>query len=254
MPMRKTIFIHIGTHKTGSTSIQYFLQENAERLKHCGVYVARSGIDVARRRQGNHNVAWDVRRDIRYERKLGGVAELLDELRDSPEKTVVISSEDFEYLVRYPEELKEFDRKLEAIGYDRIYLVFFRNPEDYLFSLHCELKKHGIVASYATLKNEVQNKGYILVKGDWYYEFDRRRFLADWEKAVGPNLKAFDFDDVSRQGELLPFFLETIGASADIIQSSIHARRLNQNTIHADADCPCGSGKRYEHCHGPSPV
>ena len=252
--MRKIIFIHVGTHKTGTTSIQYFLQANAEKLKDCGIRVARSGVDFARGRRGNHNVAWEVRRDVRYNRKLGGVAELLEELSDSNEKTAVISSEDFEYLLKYPAELKEFDQKLNKIGYDRTYLVFFRNSQNYLLSLHYELTKHGVVTSYTSLSNEVRSKGYILVKGDWYYEFDRQRFVEDWERVVGPHLKAFDFDEVSKQGELLPFFLKTIGASAELIQAGSNARRLNQNLNRRNAECPCGSGKTYIHCHGQSAV
>jgi len=32
-PTRKTIYLHVGTHKTGTTALQKFLRDNAELLK-----------------------------------------------------------------------------------------------------------------------------------------------------------------------------------------------------------------------------
>src|SRR5262245_9521309 len=37
----KTLYLHVGTHHTGSTSIQHFLQQNREALKRARVRVIR---------------------------------------------------------------------------------------------------------------------------------------------------------------------------------------------------------------------
>ena len=41
MPKR-VCYIHVGPHKTGTTSIQWFLQENREELLKCGYFVPES--------------------------------------------------------------------------------------------------------------------------------------------------------------------------------------------------------------------
>jgi hypothetical protein len=223
--MKRSIFIHIGTHKTGTTSIQHFLRSHSDQLKDCGIFVPVSGtLNV---HSGHHNIAWELRRDYRFRHSYGGVSELVAELEGSPHATAVISSEDFEYLVRYPIELSAFNRRLADIGYDTKYVVFFRNGDDYLLSLYYELKKHGVNNPYDWFCKEVQTKKCILVNKDWYYEFDNRRFVEDWTKIVGPSLMTYDFDEVIKSPGLLPFFLDLVGASAEIVNQGARAKKLN---------------------------
>ena len=53
----KTVYLHIGLHKTGTTSIQNFL------FRHRGL-PAETGIDILKPclgpRHGHHNVAWSI--------------------------------------------------------------------------------------------------------------------------------------------------------------------------------------------------
>jgi len=54
----KTLFVHIGTHKTGTTSIQNFLRNHATSLNECGVFVPKSG--TLDENSGHHNIAWEM--------------------------------------------------------------------------------------------------------------------------------------------------------------------------------------------------
>jgi preprotein translocase subunit SecA len=39
-------------------------------------------------------------------------------------------------------------------------------------------------------------------------------------------------------------------ARTDIVQSAAGSDRSNDPTVRRNAPCPCGSGRRYKHCHG----
>jgi hypothetical protein len=222
---RKTIFVHIGTHKTGTTSIQYFLRQQSRQLKQCGILVPRSG--TLSRTTGHHNIAWDIRSDPLREPHAGGVDDLVVELKAAQENVAVISSEAFEYLVQDPDGLSQFHERLVGIGYDPTYLVFFRNTNDYMISLHRELSAHGVDKSLEWFEAEIEAKGSITVHGDWHHEFDYGRFVSRWKRAVGDSILVFSYDEVAKNPGLLPFFFETIGASAEIVAASANLRPLN---------------------------
>ena len=46
--MTRTCHIHIGLHKTGSTTIQKMLAAESARLSSCGFYVPRTGLNESR--------------------------------------------------------------------------------------------------------------------------------------------------------------------------------------------------------------
>ena len=54
--MKKKIFVHIGNHKTATTSVQYFLFKNKKYLLSKNlVYAVGGGIDY-----NNNNVSWEA--------------------------------------------------------------------------------------------------------------------------------------------------------------------------------------------------
>ena len=96
MIMPKTLYLHVGTHKTGTTAIQALLTTQSEAWAQGGLFVPRSGRihDLS----GHHNVAWELNADARYRPAFGTLADLCEELKASPHAVAVISSEDFECL------------------------------------------------------------------------------------------------------------------------------------------------------------
>ena len=151
-------------------------------LRKCEIFVPTAGtLNFA---SGHHNIAWQIRNNSRYRIDAGGVDELIAELKSSEATTAVISSEDFEYLSQYPGELKTFDGCLEAAGFATKYLVYFRNEDAYARSLFCELRSVGPFANYDAFRKSLQDQGYILVNGDWYYEFRYETFIERWESIL----------------------------------------------------------------------
>lgn len=224
-PPRPTLFVHIGTHKTGTTSIQNFLRTHASSLRECGIFVPTAG--TLSQVSGHHNIAWQVRNDPRYRTNVGGIDELVAELKHSRANTMVISSEDFEYLSQYPRELKAFDQRLETAGFTTKYLVFFRNVEAYARSLFCELESISVGTHYGAFRKSIQDCGFVRVNADWYYEFRYELFVEKWEAVLGPKIHEHSYEEASRGAGLLPFFLSTIGASKAIVDESREAPRVN---------------------------
>jgi hypothetical protein len=134
-------FIHAGTHKTGTTYIQDFLQLNAETLARDGLYIPRSGRAIPF--SGHHNIAWQLNCDARYEYANGGLAELIKELASVRAPRVCLSSEDFEFLHKDPRALRYLRFKLGTLNY-KVRIIFFLRPQaDYAEAMYGELVKHG---------------------------------------------------------------------------------------------------------------
>ena len=72
----RTAFVHVGTHKTGTTSLQSMLAANAKILRAAGVLVPLAG-RVERGSAGHHNVAWELLRDQRFDPRHGTLEALL---------------------------------------------------------------------------------------------------------------------------------------------------------------------------------
>jgi hypothetical protein len=249
---RKRIFIHIGTHKTGTTSIQMFLHQNRSRLKKAGILVPRSGTGVIDSPAGHQNIAYELCGSPHFERGLGRTANLLEELHQSQEPVAVISSENFQFLHRFPDKLSKLDQDLDALGYDRTYLVYFRNTRDYFVSLYGQLKfsDRSPPGTFATLQKDMRAKGFVLDRVGRYFEFDYDRLIRDWEAIVGKNIMRFDYDAVTKAGGLLVSFLQTIGAPADLASDASAFPRFNVSKVGRNDPCPCQSGKKYKQCHG----
>lgn len=223
--MNRKMYVHIGTHKTGTTSIQAFLRSKTNALKECGIYIPNSG--TINPSSGHHNIAWQLRNDRRYRKNFGNVKDLINEIEISQYQTSVISSEDFEYLSQYPDQLKNFDRLIENLGYSCEYIVFFRNKNSYLTSLYQELLKHGLSDSYDDFKNSIiKNKSFTYRDG-WYFEFNYQRFINQWKSILNKKITFYSFDEIANKEGLLPFFMSIIDSSEEIINDSKKAAKLN---------------------------
>lgn len=224
-PAPRRLFVHIGTHKTGTTSIQKFLRDHAGEFRDCGILVPASGTLSAD--SGHHNIAWQLRDDSRYSNAVAGVDALVTELAASEADCAVVSSEDFEFLVHYPAQLRAFDARFEAIGFATTYVVYFREPESYARSLHCELVSAGLADDFAAFRRSIDTLGYVRAADDLYYEFRYDRFVRAWQDIVGAKLVTCSYDDAIHGAGLLPSFLTTIGASPRLIDASRQAPIAN---------------------------
>ena len=108
-----------------------------------------------------------------------------------------------------------------------MYLIFFRNTNDYMKSLRAELKTYDVDKPLEWYETEIRANGAVTVHGDWRYDFDYDRFVLQWRKVVGDAISAFSYDKVTINPGLLPFFFERIGASSELIAASANSPKLN---------------------------
>src|SRR6266511_2222550 len=133
------ILIHIGAHKTGTSSIQFFMYHNYERLLDLGILYPRSGIW----RFGHHALALSCRPNQQRKERTGlgrdGELEMImREIESSPVDRCVLSSEAFcvtdpRNIARVASAMKEHDVRI---------LAFVRRPDTMFMSIYTNrLKK-----------------------------------------------------------------------------------------------------------------
>lgn len=128
----RVIFVHIGTHKTGSTSLQQLCDRAASQLREDGVLYPKAGRPNSHP-WAHHILAWSVQQERGFN-NLEGWEKVAREIRKSGAARVLISSEGF---VRCSvSDIKKIkcllpNAKVKAI-------VYLRNPVDYVISLYKE--------------------------------------------------------------------------------------------------------------------
>jgi hypothetical protein len=175
-------YIHIGTHKTGTTSIQATLGINDVALLAHDVYIPRTGrLHVSY--GGHHNIAWELLGSTSFERAFGTLAGLVDELRARPHSTACISAEDFEALGSRPEQIQTLASAIRSAGYEPRIIVYLRPQYQYVRSIYAELSK------VITVKPFDQYIDDIVRTGSYDYaprlEFDYEHLLAPFESVFG---------------------------------------------------------------------
>ncbi len=141
----KKIILHIGKHKTGSTSFQLFLRKTRSALRANGIYPVPHSI-------GNQLAAVSIRNqlpippllDMQHTGMLT-LDEVAENVRSFIEgksiETLLITSEHFSYF-RSTEEIQRLRQCLPSNAEVFVYLVV-RNPEDYRLSYRAHVKTTG---------------------------------------------------------------------------------------------------------------
>lgn len=136
--MPKTIFVHIGAHKTGTTSLQRFFRDHSDKLGDLGYFYPQS----ASYSFAQHRLAFALKgmRDP----SVGDIPifdteidELLQEIEQSPHSRVIISSEEL-----FSVNAGAVDSLREALnGYSVFILAVLRRPDELFASLYNQLAK-----------------------------------------------------------------------------------------------------------------
>ncbi len=201
-----TLWIHVGTHKTGSTSIQKALHRCKAGL---------NAVNVAVYPESN---AWAlanlfIRPELQTTPRLSGwvsaptPAEFDAGLKDmrqicrGPHSGVVVSSEEF-CLLRGPQEAESLRSSLGKMFSRIIPVVVLRNVADWRASRCDQLKKTGNWEAQKALPDAQSTDG------EWYY--DTAAILAFWSQ-LGQVI-ALNYDQsVASKGSILPDFAQAIG-------------------------------------------
>jgi hypothetical protein len=226
------IYLHIGTHKTGSSTLQSFLQEKRRGLEQCGFDVY-SGLVLPENHIELYLVPLEPGRDSLAlgSLKLGSLEELrtkaLEHIRGFRQNrrnpNAIFTCEGLS-LLRSPAELKRLRDLLEA-GDEEIQVILVqRHPSDFLEAYRKQIFK------VPGRKPSSDPKSSLYVERDsWLADFEQLRsvFEAEFGK-----VRVVDYDaEVSACGDVLPAVLKAMDLPQALIPAPGAVERQNQSTI-----------------------
>ena len=180
--MRKRLILHIGMHKTGSSSIQHFLSRNRLALAAAGVLYPRS-VGPDGRRQPKHNAIFSaISHEIDHGAPhpvLGPSSEVIDAMARriavSRAKTAILSAEGFSG------ENPAFARALSPLRerFNVTVVAFLREPGAWLESFYRQMVMSREV-------REARGLGEFLAAPSTEAHLDYMRIIGWWADAFGP--------------------------------------------------------------------
>lgn len=200
----KTLFVHIGAHKTGSTAIQSYFNRHLMILRCLGA-------DLEVPRQSSR---WFIRkvknRDIMADLKASGDDDdfttrsgYLERIANSRSGKFLISAESFCRHARAPEYFLPFTSVCRV----RI-VMFLRRQDRYMESFYRQMVKHqGKLVVESTFQAYFQKR---VEKGPRHQSLNWERCLEPWQEAFGeenitvvPYAEGRGFDSISEIGKVL---------------------------------------------------
>lgn len=140
MEMEKELIYHIGTFKTGSTSLQTFLANNREELLKAGIFYPECLYEEGRPEYTNGNAYPLNDPEMDSDNYKHGIENLKKYFSEYDK--ILISSEDFWSSNTKQERLRE----LKELGVIVKIIVYLRRQDDYLDSLCNQLIKTGLLS------------------------------------------------------------------------------------------------------------
>jgi len=194
------LILHVGIHKTGTTSIQHFFHRNFDVLLQNGVLYPKSlrklGTGVTH--FAHHDLAWHFGFSGNKTRlaKTDSIAKRLNgEFLRTNARKIFISSEALEYfssissLENFRDEFIDFDVKI---------LIYIRRQDKLLQSVFKQRVKTGMTVGF--------NKFYKKAN----FNFDEK--ISEWETVFGiENIKIKIFDDPEVKSNLIGNLLNDLG-------------------------------------------
>ena len=143
--MKKTIFLHIGLPKTGTTYLQCQIQTNRDKLRDNGIFVPQTGQLVGR----DHNLLALALQPERWDQFPIPVSaslpslwhDLLAEIDNCGCPTILITSEAFSWELKTPDQIKSVRDYL--VNYDVKIVLCEREPYGFISSMYGHMLRTG---------------------------------------------------------------------------------------------------------------
>ncbi len=217
----KKLFIHIGQHKTGSSSIQKALIENKKILEKNSISYFRSNPDNT---IGSNVNPWIQPNKLKYCKDVGKIIQLhkfaleLSKLSGN----VIISSESFSW-VNDNDELMRLKEQLNKYFNEIIIIVYLRRQDSHVVSHSQEEAKQG---------GDINEFGFFLSGNtampkyhkdyDYYLNYNNR--LSTWADIFGNSeiiIRVFEKKHLYKQDVVLDFF-KVIGITNNVLSFRVN--------------------------------
>ncbi len=134
---KRVCYTHIGPHKTGTSSIQWFLQEKRLELLNYGYFVPESGANHG----AHHALARKLCGQQLQAHQQSAAADFARALDETPSEVVIVSSEALEGLLRNRYYAKEFFTRMRKLDLEPKLVLFPRNQSQSINSRYAEVVK-----------------------------------------------------------------------------------------------------------------
>ncbi|QKX18093.1 hypothetical protein [Microbulbifer sp. YPW1] len=213
----KTVYLHAGISKTGTTAIQKYFHANTELLRAQGIHYLSAG--RAERGESHHLLARMYKRDGCSSDVL---AQIRDEISDSDCRTFVVSSEMFEYLG--PSQIRQLHDDFSP--HEVVLVLYLRYQDQALSSMYNELvKKHACATTFPKHLEVTPRKDLLRYS----------KLLRPWEKELGREsirVRIFDRERLAG-GNVVSDMLSVVGCNSapSIVPESITNKSVSAIAI-----------------------
>lgn len=162
---KRRLYIHVGPHKTGTTSIQRGLVANREALKALGYHYPEVGFIY----DGHHNLVFDINAMDKFVPVLGGLEQLVEFAKGS-QGHIILSSETFDNIVTRP----PLEKLKTALGewFDIHIIGYLRPQTELLQSLwKTEVRFEGLYDNFEVWLPKAMERWAFLKYDEWLSVF-----------------------------------------------------------------------------------
>ncbi|MGB0370935.1 MAG: hypothetical protein ACPGN3_06240 [Opitutales bacterium] len=124
--------VHIGLHKTGSTSIQAYLRDNEEHLKNQGY------LYPTKKTKSHNNIAFELNKSSRFDEGRESIKFLRRQISKNPEKRLILSAESFNSISK-----KSIERLIKHLPGEVTCIAYIRPQDEFLESIYVQRLKTG---------------------------------------------------------------------------------------------------------------
>jgi hypothetical protein len=230
MPKR-VCYIHVGPHKTGTTSIQWFLQENRAELLKCGYFVPEGET----KHGAHHAIARKLCGQELRAHQQSAVANFARALDTTPSEAVIISSEELEGLLRNRDYAKTFFNRIGELHLEPKVILFPRNQSQSINSRYAEVVKDfsrcepfeafvqgvakGLVLRYSPLIELADAHDAELIARPFTRKTMAHGVVPEFLQAVGLDPSPFRDTNVRHNEAAGPF---TVGVARGVLRSIVN--------------------------------
>lgn len=225
----RTVILHAGTHKTGSTSIQALLRDQWRNIRAHGTQVI---LDWPPRKLYAANCASIAHSFVRPElltttridnqrpaiyRNPAALEALRQQIENSACDRFILSAEAFCYM-RTVEERELLVSTFRALNCTLVPLLYFRNKDDWRTSWSAQIDKYS-----RTREFRYSHPEQFTLLDDWY--FDQAALFHFW-RGVNPHAILLDYDKVvARHDSVIPTFLRFTGLPQSLARQDYFENR-----------------------------
>ncbi|MGJ8624455.1 MAG: hypothetical protein ACSHW1_17040 [Yoonia sp.] len=216
--MARTLYLHIGHYKTGTSALQAILSRNAKKLRRNGLHY----VEKNRKHAKHSKLAFSLLHAISVTELMYGYSSdatpqavwktLFDDVKSSPADAVLVSTEEFMRLGAHPDAVAILREIVASVRgeIDIKVIAYLRGPQAHLESWYNQLIKMNKmpVPPFNTAVREVMEPVH----------YDYELALAPWIEIFGPEAMIVrTYSDALRQeGALIRDFLSIFGLDPNI--------------------------------------